>query len=101
MTRGRAAGAAPDRLSRADSLSVVALTVARRDHHKESVALPVDAQQRLPLGLSRQAVKVCHGIHRLAIDTFDDIAWLYAALSGRTAGIKFADHYAPDAWWQT
>jgi hypothetical protein len=37
----------------------------------------------------------------LAIDTFDDIAWLYAALSGRTAGIKFADHYAPDAWWQT
>jgi hypothetical protein len=60
----------------ANSLILVALTVARSDHHKDSVALPIDAQQRLPLRLSRQAVKVCHGIHRVAIDSLDDIAWL-------------------------
>ena len=26
--------------------------------------------------------------------------WLEAGLSGRTAGIKIADHYAPDVCWQ-
>ena len=54
--------------------------------------MPVDTQQGITFGLGSQTVEICHRAHRLAVDTFDDIA-LLQGLGGRAIRVEVTDHH--------
>ena len=77
-------------------LTVAAATLVWSDDDEHAIALAVDSQQRLALGLSRQFVEVSHVAHGLAVDAFNNIAFLQAELRRRTIRIDLRNNDAID-----
>ena len=71
-------------------------TLVWSDDYEYAIALAVDSQQGLALGVSRQFVEVSHVTHWLAIDAFDNIAFLQAELGRWAIRINLRNNHAID-----